>query len=180
LKPIKERFWSFVKVGNPDECWPWQGSINSQTGYGAIRVGPMSSRKTVSAHRLAWKLSNGEIPDDLWVLHKCDNRKCCNPAHLFLGTHKDNMADAAAKGRMLENHGRLSGNNVKAIHRLLTHFQMPQNYIAANFGICQQMVSSIKNRKRKVRLLANHQQQPPMEPRASRGRYEKQAHVQSL
>lgn len=87
-------FWSLVLRGAAHECWPWQGTKNEE-GYGSLRV----SRRSCGAHRLAYELSVGPIPDGMFVLHHCDNPPCCNPAHLFLGTHQDNMTDMAAKGR---------------------------------------------------------------------------------
>lgn len=89
---FEELFWSKVKKG-PD-CWEWQGGLVA--GYGHI-----SSRKHGyhRAHRLAWTLLRGAIPDGVCVLHHCDNRRCVNPAHLFLGSRKDNAIDMASKGR---------------------------------------------------------------------------------
>jgi len=93
---VAERFWAKVdKSGGPDVCWPWLGAKMTRTGYGQMEV----DGRPVLTHRLAYELSTGVIPEGLWVLHSCDNRPCCNPAHLFLGTHTDNMRDCAAKGR---------------------------------------------------------------------------------
>lgn len=85
-------FWSRVRRGKG--CWEWQGARNHD-GYGTLWVG----RRKVRAHRLVWELVVGEIPDGLYVLHRCDNPPCCNPAHLWLGTAADNSADMVAKGR---------------------------------------------------------------------------------
>lgn len=85
-------FWSRVLRG--EGCWEWQGARN-QDGYGTLWV----NRRKVRAHRVAWGLSVGEIPRGLLVLHRCDNPPCCNPAHLWIGTHADNSADMVAKGR---------------------------------------------------------------------------------
>jgi hypothetical protein len=77
--------------GGPAACWPWTGSC-TRHGYGKLSA-------TEVAHRVAWELTNGPIPSGLCVLHRCDNPPCCNPAHLFLGTRSDNVADMVAKGR---------------------------------------------------------------------------------
>lgn len=90
------RFWSKVEVTeNPDDCWNWKAKAKSGHGYGIFNLGDHQS----NAHRVSWMLSNGPIPDGLFVCHKCDNPRCCNPNHLFLGTPKDNTDDMNRKGR---------------------------------------------------------------------------------
>lgn len=95
-----ERFWSHVAKSEGDGCWTWTAS-RDRLGYGRMKVGSHTdgSRKTVSAHRLAWELAEGPIPEGLCVLHRCDNRPCVRPEHLFLGTVADNNHDMIAKGR---------------------------------------------------------------------------------
>lgn len=78
----------------PNSCWNWTKSCFSD-GYGQISL----ERKNWKAHRLSWTLFNGPIPEGKYVCHKCDNKKCINPRHMFLGTHKDNMDDMRSKGR---------------------------------------------------------------------------------
>lgn len=96
VRTLAERFWSHVDKSIPDGCWPWTGFVRPQ-GYGDFFTGgtPRHDR----AHRVAWALANGPIPDGLCVLHACDNRACCNPAHLWLGTYHDNNTDKVRKGR---------------------------------------------------------------------------------
>jgi hypothetical protein len=89
-----ERFWSYVDIKGFFDCWEWTGHLHKK-GYGWFKL----DGKWQSTHRISWKLSNGEIPKGMSILHKCDNRACCNQAHLFLGTQVDNMADMVAKGR---------------------------------------------------------------------------------
>jgi len=96
--PLEVRFWRHVTPGSPEECWLWAGA-RFPTGYGAINEGGRG--KILYAHRLMWTFTSGPIPDGYFVCHRCDTPPCCNPAHLFLGTHLENMADMVAKGRWL-------------------------------------------------------------------------------
>lgn len=93
----RERFLSKVQAGQPDECWPWT-SVRSRRGYGIFRMDHEREHFTISAHRAAWAIANGRVPEH-GVLHHCDNPPCCNPAHLYDGTQKDNARDAIERGR---------------------------------------------------------------------------------
>ncbi len=90
---IVDNFWTYVDKRGPTDCWPWTRQIDRE-GYGRAQ-----SKDDVLAHRHAWKLSKGPIPKGLHVLHRCDNPACCNPKHLWIGTHQDNMNDRQKKGR---------------------------------------------------------------------------------
>ena len=98
LPPFKEedivRFWSKVIRQENDRCWEWQAG-KLVDGYGVFYV----SKKSIKAHRIAYLLHYRENPGTFCVLHTCDNPSCCNPAHLFLGTELDNVADRHAKRR---------------------------------------------------------------------------------
>jgi len=90
-----ERFWTKVDRRGPDDCWEWTGCVSQRAGYGQFHL----NRKTQLAHRIAYALTHGAIPEGVFVCHHCDNRMCCNPDHLFLGTQIDNMRDCIAKDR---------------------------------------------------------------------------------
>lgn len=92
---IRKRFWDKVQIGEENECWNWTGGRQSK-GYGSFGIG---NGKTALAHRVAYELENGPIPDGLLVRHRCDNQLCCNPEHLELGTVADNNRDAVERGR---------------------------------------------------------------------------------
>lgn len=97
-----DKFWSKVNKNGPvpdhdpdlGACWEWLGGGNGK-GYGQMRV----NYQHITTHKMAWELTNGEIPKGLRVMHKCENSLCCNPAHLFLGTTKDNAKSMIKKGR---------------------------------------------------------------------------------
>ncbi len=86
------RFWRAVE--KTAYCWPWK--LAKPRGYGMFKV---RRDESVRAHRMAWELTNGPIPEGMLVCHRCDNPACCNPGHLFLGTHQDNMDDRNSKNR---------------------------------------------------------------------------------
>lgn len=126
-------------------CWEWRAAKNA-CGYGRFKL----EGRNCLAHRVSYLLHNGSIPDGLHVLHRCDNRGCVNPGHLFLGTHQDNMADMNAKGRHHslslsgEKNGasKLSEDDVQTIRRL----NRSQSEIARRFGVSQSLVSQVQRR----------------------------------
>ena len=106
-------------------------------GYGRVRS-PRNWRSLVGPHRAAWEMANGAVPDGLSVLHHCDNPLCVRADHLFLGTHRDNMADMVAKGRSTKGERNaktsLTENDVRAIRRATAEGE-PERSIARRFGI---------------------------------------------
>lgn len=92
-RPFERWFWSRVAIG--PGCWLWMGATNNY-GYGVLRL---DGGRLGLAHRSAYLLAWGSIPDDLEVLHHCDVPACCRPSDLFAGTQADNVADMVAKGR---------------------------------------------------------------------------------
>lgn len=100
---VEDRFWAKVDQCGADECWEWQAA-RSGNGYGSFWV----DGKAQVAHRVAWELFHRQVvPEDRFICHICDNRVCCNPAHLMLGDHQENTRQAVERGRMAsgERHG---------------------------------------------------------------------------
>uniref|UniRef100_A0A6M3KRH2 Putative homing endonuclease n=1 Tax=viral metagenome TaxID=1070528 RepID=A0A6M3KRH2_9ZZZZ len=137
-----KRFWDKVDIKGPNDCWEWMAGCRH--GYGGFHVGG----KVVVAHRFAYEDKIGPIPNDKLACHSCDNRKCCNPAHLFIGTYRDNAEDAANKGRM---HGGPSPYSVKypedaaVIRQLVAHGQA-QTDVARKFNLSVDTISCIVHR----------------------------------
>ena len=147
LIPEDERFWAKVTKG--DGCWEWAAYRNAR-GYGKFGTGGRRGHIDF-AHRVSWRLTNGEIPPLTDVCHHCDNPPCVRPDHLFLGSRKANMRDAAAKNRLsratgkaraANNHAKLTEEAVAAIRQALSD-GMAQTKVAAQFGIGQSQVSRI-------------------------------------
>lgn len=108
IRSLEERFWRKVIKAGPNDCWLWKGKKHNQ-GYGILSAS--KTNPDILSHRLAWIIIKGELGDKDCVLHNCpngDNRLCCNPAHLFIGTRTDNAKDRDNKGRTAkgEQHGR--------------------------------------------------------------------------
>lgn len=138
------------RSGGPKACWPFTGAINS-SGYGSIAED--GSRRIIAAHRAAFIVANGRIPKGAYVLHSCDNRACVNPAHLFPGSHADNMRDMAEKGRTNPPLGeeapgaKLTESDVRAIRSEYVPYKVPYRALAEKYGVNEQSISHIVNRR---------------------------------
>lgn len=140
--PVEKRFWDKASIGKPKDCWIWRGA-KFGNGYGAIQVDGTPEL----AHRVAWLLTRGEIPEGLCVLHECDNPICINPEHLFLGTQLDNIADRTNKGRSASGsrngNAKLSDADVQLIHTLYKPRDFSQRKLARIFGVNQSTIRRI-------------------------------------
>lgn len=143
------RFMAKVSPEPMSGCWLWAGGMIS-TGYGQFKMPPRDSSPML-AHRLAWLWWRGDIAPGLFVCHKCDNRACVNPDHLFLGTNSENVADMLSKGRSLRGeahpHSKLKAVDVLEIRRAAGD-GVPHDAIAERFGIHDTHVADIVKRKR--------------------------------
>ena len=139
----RELFEKKFKKKSAEECWEWEASMYPQ-GYGRFFCGG----KTYRAHRFSYQLYSGNIPQGLCVCHKCDNRKCVNPSHLFLGTYYDNQQDCASKGRHVILYGeecgasKLTQEQVYKI-RALYKTGVFQRLLAERFRTTQSNISRI-------------------------------------
>ncbi len=139
-KPLSERLWAKVdRTGGPDACWPFVGSIASN-GYGSFHLPGIGS---TTASRASWIINVGPIPEGMEVCHRCDNRPCVNPAHLFLGTPTVNRRDMVDKGRW--NGPRIAPEVVAAILEGVAAGER-QRDIAGRLGVDQSTVSRIARR----------------------------------
>lgn len=134
---------SKCRLNEATGCWEW-GWYVANSGYGTSFI---KNKAQIATHRLAYMLWKGPIPDDLWVLHKCDNRLCCNPNHLFLGTHLDNVEDAKLKNRYSKifqgNKTKLSDSQVKEIRSS----PLSMKALAKLFGVCPPTIKNVLSQR---------------------------------
>ena len=139
-----ERFNAKRIQRDGDQCWDWAGSLNPGSGYPQLRVGRGKSRTMAQGHRMAFELAYGAVPDGMHVLHSCGNRSCTNPAHLYAGDRRQNMADMRAHGG--SNRAVLKPADVAAImvEKIAgaTHAQL-----SARFGVSRQSIANVVARR---------------------------------
>lgn len=147
------RFWA--KVDRSGECWEWTAAVDVG-GYGMFATGSGMAR----AHRVSWVLENGPLTDGSILLHRCDNRRCVRPKHLYLGTMRENVADMDARGHRARGYrmsrrgqahqaAKITDEQVAAI-RVLRAAGWQQRRVAALFGISHTHVGHIEQSKLRV------------------------------
>ena len=135
----RARFEAKIETpADPLGCWRWTAS--TRNGYGVFHVG----RITLHAHRVAWWLWRGMIPDGLCVLHRCDTPPCVNPEHLFLGTPKDNSADMVAKGRAASGERSAQAKLTRTAARVIRLSRLSGRRLAAQFGVTESAISRVR------------------------------------
>ena len=146
LEKIRQTFEKYV-IRNGDYCWKWKGCITTN-GYAAISV----YRDKRNAHRISWLIHNGKIPIGKYVCHKCDNKECTNPDHLFIGTNRDNQQDLVRKGKNNNLRGnrapwsKLTEKQVREIYKLF-YESITLDKIAKIYKVSRATISHIKNGK---------------------------------
>ena len=147
------RFWRGVKKSRG--CWMWTKGrfangygLISADGYNAVR----HLRRPLQAHRVSWTLHNGVIPKGMYICHRCDNKLCVRPSHLFIGTSRDNMLDASQKGRIPGN--RLRGtqrSNSKLTWRIVKTIrasELTNKALGERYGVAANTISLIRRNKK--------------------------------
>jgi len=137
----EERFQR--KIQHTEGCWLWIGTIHKDTGYGVFQ----KDGQQELAHRLSWIIVNGPIPAGLFVCHHCDNPPCVNPGHLFLGTHADNLHDAALKHRMNHGEARYNARLSASIVRAVRASAESSGTIARVYGVSKATIQRVKARE---------------------------------
>jgi hypothetical protein len=151
-RSIEERFWNKVNKHGPihpilgTPCWIWGKGL----GYGTLK----DSKRKISSHRLSYELHFGALPKGVFVCHHCDNPPCCNPKHLFIGSHSDNLKDMASKGRGRKNYdingesnpaAKLTTPQVLEIRRLADE-KTPRKQLAKQFNVSLPLIEKIISR----------------------------------
>lgn len=140
-------FWYYVDFSAKWGCWEWMGRKNGKYEYGLV----ITKEETAMAHRVAWELTHGRIPDGMLILHHCDNPPCINPGHLYLGTHLDNARDKVNRGRIQrgEDHfkAKLRESDIVAIRKMYIPRRFSLRKIAAMYDVTYQNIEKIVKRQ---------------------------------
>jgi len=146
-EPFEVRFWKKVAIADANECWLWQGCITT-AGYGHVKF----RGRSTGAHRVAWMLAAGrEIPSGQYICHSCDTPLCCNPKHLWAGAPRDNIMDAARKGKGCNRRGegngqaKLTEKEVAEIRKSLDDGVSARS-LAYRYGVGASTIANIKAR----------------------------------
>ena len=150
-KKDEERFWKKVDKKENEECWEWRAG--KRAGYGAFKM----NGKVQSSHRVVYSMEKGEIPGEKLVLHKCDNRKCVNPSHLYLGDYSRNIQDRLERtewkpGDSLpkgENHPntKLTEEEVIEIREKYSNKNITQKELAKDYPVARKQITKIVNER---------------------------------
>lgn len=142
-KYLTPLFWSKVSVTSKPKCWMWCGAVDAR-GYGRISKRTFPVQK---AHQMAFLLAAGKIPKGKHVLHKCNTPGCCNPFHLYTGTHQRNMADALRDGLFIRGEKRrdskLTEAQVRAIRKKFRPYTYPLDMLAIDFGVSKSAIANV-------------------------------------
>jgi hypothetical protein len=146
-RSLEKRFWSKVDIKGKDECWLWK-SVTIKGGYGRFKI----NGKYLLAHRVAYMLLHGDIPEGIDILHTCDKPPCCNPYHVKEGTHSDNMQDMIHKGRINERLGIKNGNHKLTVQdviciRIMSQCGYSDLSLSALYGVHDRTINKIRLRQ---------------------------------
>lgn len=156
---IEKRFWSRVEVKREEDCWEWRGNLHRgglNTYYGRMRVGA----KSEYAHRISYTIAKGSIPFHLVVRHMCNNSLCCNPNHLRLGTHSDNVRDKVIAGRQAK--GQTNGKTRLTERQVIVmrYKRKGHGYFAKMFGVDVKTIANARLGETWKHLNKDHPPQP--------------------